>query len=646
MSSALEEASGDTISRRSNETTSSSFDAGVSERSSLELSIRLEESTSDGGTSRYFILAIALLCSVWSAGLIFGWAPLYSTLLHAGVYADRCPTPTPSNSTLLSPDYALNDTILVPSAIETSDGPLCDAQQTRLNLIYTAGSAFTQASLFVSGVFLDFQGPKLTASISALVVALGSLLFGAASLFNIDFYIVGFALMGFGGAGVNLATYTVSNLFPRYKSWVVSSLVGVWTLSSLWFLLFRPAFNAGIPLHSIFFAQSALLFLTAIVFFFTFPSRALREGERFSFHQWLPWNAWSHKEHYSVQALDHEKSENGDIALETYNEAGYEHRKKRSSNDSNSTEQSTRGSQEGSIDIPSASSSQELIELDLDAIASAGGAISSLKVSSRKVHSSDPSGGKSDAISYSLDLETREAAPAPVRSGVDPAAHSTLKAILADMMTMDFILLTIWFAVSVLFFEFSIGTIADALDYRTRQSSYPLGPADISASHELSQKTDHYVLAFNLAYAVGFVFVPLYAWTTDRLGFTGSFFIATLLAVLYPLLAVMPSLWFSQASFYFVYSAAIQFVYSCQFGFVSHRFGYNHFGVLVGVMGLVAASLIPLQPVFLKMVISKFGGNFFWMYIIQGAVTLPLFGIVVWNWISSKRALILGNNAA
>lgn len=640
MSSTTKEGGNGEISVRSSNETPLSFDSGVSDQQGLQLSLRLKNTVTDRGKSRYFILAIALLFSAWSAGLIFGWAPLYSTLLRAGVYADRCPTPHPSNITSDTPDYLSNGTVVIPSAPESSDGLLCDAQQTRLNLIYTAGSAFTQASLFVSGVFLDFQGPKLTASISALVVALGAFLFGVSLRFDVDLYIVGFALMGFGGAGINLATYTVSNLFPRYKSWVVSSLVGVWTLSSLWFLLFRPAYNSGIGLDTLFFWQTGLLLITALVFFFTFPNRALEEGESFSFLQWLPWNAWSHKQHQSIRSSSIRNSLTDDLTLPTSDETQLD--------DITSTLPS---SPSGSLDLSRTSHSGSLptsisfdvVSLDSDASTPAH-SIDRLRrsstASSSEFSSSEDLQGKMDANGDSLDLE---ASPAPARSGVDPQAHSTFKAILADLMTMDFILLTIWFAVHVLFFEFCIGTIADALHHRTRQSNYPLGPADKPATQELSDLADHYVLAFNLLYAVGFVFVPLYAWTTDRLGFTGSFFLATLLAVLYPLVcALIPTLWLFQIAAYVIYSAALQFVYSCQFGFVSHRFGYNHFGVLVGVMGLVAASLIPLQPVFLRIVLKTFDGNFFWMYIIQGVVTLPLFAIVVWNWISTRRALLLG----
>ena len=646
MSLSLNEGLNGEISGRPSNETLPSFDIPNSGRPSIELSNRLDNEVVDRGTSRYFILAIALLCSVWSAGLIFGWAPLYSTLLRAGVYADRCPESIIPNDTSISFMHAFNVTE-VPTTSGAYTSPLCEAQQQRLILIYTAGSAFTQASLFVSGVFLDFQGPKLTASLSSLVVAVGSFLFGAASLYKLDLYIFGFALMGFGGAGINLATYTVSNLFPRYKSWVVSSLVGVWTLSSLWFLLIRPAFNSGISLHAIFFAQSALLLATAFVFFFTFPNRALREGERFSFHQWLPWNAWSHKEHHSVHSIDSPSFNHDEFQLEDLK--GNHTRRHSNFGSSIPSIDSSASLSDSGHEIQDSKGPEGLLVLDLDRsnLPNASNLVeNSESFPAKNLERSGTSYGKSEASSEMIELETRETPSAPARSGVDPEAHSTFRAILADLMTVDFILLTFWFAVHVLFFEFFIGTIADSLDYRTRQTKWPTGPADLPSSQALSTKADHYVLAFNLIYAIGFVFVPIYAWTTDRLGFTGSFLLATLLALFYPLAsALIPSLWLSQAASYVLYSAALQFVYSCQFGFVSHRFGYNHFGVLVGIMGLVAAALIPLQPVFLRLVLSKFDGNFFFMYIIQGALTLPLFAIVIWNWISSKRALILGNSA-
>jgi MFS family permease len=541
--------------------------------------------------------------------------------------------------------------------------PLCETQQKRLNLIYTAGSAFTQASLFVSGIILDWKGPKITATLSTLITCLGALLFAISSRYQVDMFIVGFALMGFGGAGINLATYTVSNLFPHHKSWVVSSLVGVWTLSSLWFLIFRPSFNAGISLHALFFAQAVLLMITAVIFFITFPSRALRDGERFSFRQWLPWNAESKKLHQWVSSME----EPGDIMLETFKVSQDGDEPSGHSKDEVVTNLETpiqtpiaSPTTRYPVDSPKAggeSSSQvvacmdEPVMLNLpfeDLVHGTSQFDTSGRASLERTTETGspfvPSG--EDLRSYtstptSLDLDPdrvskdkSEFSPTAAKGSLGRGL-AMARAVLVDVMTVDFALLALWFAIHVLFFEFYIGTIADALDFRTRQAEYPLGPA-VPGALPQTKTIDMYVLVFNMLYAVGFVFVPVYAWTTDHIGFVGSFFLATLFAFLYPLVSMAP--WLpSQFFAYVIYSAGIQFVYSCQFGFVAHRFGYAHFGVLVGVMGLLTACLIPLQPVFFRLVLHRFNGNFFWMYLIQAAIALPLFAIVIWNWYSSRR---------
>lgn len=627
----------------------------------------------DLGYSRFGILAIALICSVWSAGLIFGWAPLYGTLLRAGVYEEYCEVSSAPIAIILNdthPDVYGWPSEVESQANETQKGSaLCLRQQERLNLIYTAGSAFTQASLFISGIILDWQGPKFTTTASSLIVSIGSLLFGFSALYRVDLYIVGFAMMGFGGAGINLATYTVSNLFPSHKSWVVSALVGVWTLSSLWFLLFRPAFNAGFALHSLFFAQAGLLVITATIFLFTFPSRGLREGERFSFRQWLPWNANAYKHHHAISNQYPRHSQ--EIQLQTFHdlikeESQYGKDKtieevtnlktpKASPTASDSTISSRSASQldlEGGMDEP------VLLVLGFEDLVHHSERISSgdsEAVRSNQAASNSKTGHLTDQESeekkVSLDLGDRPSFEGSVTSseaanemmgeagvhmrGLASRGLAMAKAVISDVLTVDFVLLTVWFAIHVLFFEFYIGTLADALDHRTRQQKWPFGEVSDSEP-SASSKIDLYVTIFNFIYAFGFLFVPIYAWATDTIGFVGSFLLATLFAFSYPLVSLAP--WLpSQFIAYTLYSAGIQFVYSCQFGFVAYRFGYENFGALVGIMGLVTACLIPLQPVFLQLVLRRFHGNFFFMYLIQACVTLPLFSIVLWNYIASKR---------
>lgn len=655
-----------------------------SERRSIELSNQVEQSFRSLGKSRYGILAIALLCSVWSTGLIFGWAPLYITLLRNGVYANHCKTsnataPTPSNVTIpIAPTSS-------PNSLQTGTStPLCEEQQKRLNLIYTAGAACAQASLLASGLLLDWIGPKITATITSVVVAVGSLLFAFADLYRVDLYIVSFALMGFGGAGINLTTYTVSNLFPKAKSWVVSALVGVWTLSSLWFLIFKPLLNVGLALHTLFFAQTILLVLTAILFFFTFPNRALREGEIFSFTQWFPWNAWSHSQHQFVDSLSQtidsndselkermsidtinsvveeegeeegeeseeeekivengysEDSDDSDIEIKANidNEGSEEDFSKKSKSNGNSPEESESNEPNGEKD-----SSKDSKESNGSGEGFTAEEIPTFGSGKYKFRRRNPSKGlsrdESDMLSV-LELPTGDIVVSKrqiVRSGMS-VFRSTFRAVLRDVLTVDFVMLTVWFAVLALFFEFFAGTVADALDFRTRQSKFPLGKQDLPASKARTKEVDTYVMVFNFLYAFGFVFVPLYAWTTDKFGFNGTFGLATLMCIIYPLIAaLLPWLGASQVISYVIYSAGLQFVYSCQFGFISHRFGESHFGVLVGVMGVFTAALIPLQSALLRLVLNKFKGNFFWAYILQGACCAMLIVIVFLNWIRQK----------
>ena len=655
-----------------------------------------EEVLAGTGHSRFILLGIVLLCSIWSTGLIFGWAPLYELLVRDGVYSELC------NSTI--------------TPTSNSGSPsTCDAQQSKLNLIYTVGSASAQASLFLSGILLDWQGPKVTSAVSAMLVSMGCAIFGISTTGSVDLFIFGYTLMGFGGAGVNLATYTITNLFPEHKSWVLSALVGVWTLSSLWFLLFRPPFDAGIHLQYAFYFQSALVFATAVFFFMTFPSRSLLEGEYFTFTQWLPWNVFKTKRRQMIKNKtsrfdspkpSESKSDGESKSLQTlesdtlipssfesnsldFSQLHHKNDPKSSSATPESSPQiaspqprrvvpfedliqslnqfesfeenglvcmsETNDSKSDLSSSSYTSASPPMIEIhpisDNNNLPSRDTGSSSKDISKSKSTSSSKL-SRDNIVNSPVNIQNKaKVSPYEKQARLKVTTHATLspmsistwKIVLKDLITADFILLAIWFSVLAMFMEFYIGTITDALDYRLFGSSTktPNSHLDLSPSvkQHFSQVVDTYVLVFNFIYAFGFVFVPIYAWITDYLGFTGSFFLATLLNVSYPFLSMIP--WMpSQFFTYVIYSAGIQFLYSCEYGYVASRFGYERFGVLIGVVGLLTAALIPMQSFLLSIVLNVFQGDFFWMYMIQGLVCLPLFSIVVVAWWKSRQTIL------
>jgi len=165
-------------------------------------------------TYRFLYYAMAVLSISTMGGVILGWPSMRAILRHDGVLAEAC-------------------------ALGATAGELCTDQELRFGLIYALASWSSQGGRFFVGVILDRFGPRLTTSVSTLIFAVGTVIAamsltsfqpsaagagGAnASAFGMT---VGFFLLGLGGAGVQLSLQSVSALFPKNRSLVMSSLTG------------------------------------------------------------------------------------------------------------------------------------------------------------------------------------------------------------------------------------------------------------------------------------------------------------------------------------------------------------------------------------------------------------------------------------
>jgi MFS family permease len=89
------------------------------------------------------------------------------------------------------------------------------------------------------GAILDAYGPRLTSIIGCVLLALGSLIFSFGSSFPFDGYLTGFLLLAIGGPFIYIASFHLSNTFPKHSGLILSALTGAFDCSSALFLLFR-----------------------------------------------------------------------------------------------------------------------------------------------------------------------------------------------------------------------------------------------------------------------------------------------------------------------------------------------------------------------------------------------------------------------
>lgn len=101
--------------------------------------------------ARYLLLCIGLAGELIMGGVMFGWNALSVMLKEESVYAEGC----------------------------DPDSDTCSSQDTKLNVVWTAGVFAVNFGIAFAGVSVDYVGPKFTSSAGAALAAAGLISLGA-----------------------------------------------------------------------------------------------------------------------------------------------------------------------------------------------------------------------------------------------------------------------------------------------------------------------------------------------------------------------------------------------------------------------------------------------------------------------------------
>ena len=204
----------------------------------------------------WFIGLAACLQAMLTSVTIYGWSNLSVSLIDAGTFEGQC-----------NP---------------TEERP-CDAQSSRLNLVFVIGSALTLASsLLLNGWVMDLYGVKVASfvGLACLFVAYGTMAAAADGSAPDDAYFPGFIFLGLGQTGQLHPLYSISYLFPGYESLIIGIINGFADSAVVVFLLFRQLYEAGISLTAIFTGYMlGPLLLATLAAAFVWPWRPLSEAD-------------------------------------------------------------------------------------------------------------------------------------------------------------------------------------------------------------------------------------------------------------------------------------------------------------------------------------------------------------------------------
>ena len=159
-------------------------------------------------------LALTLVQITLSGGVIFGWQALLPVLYEKGVYAGSC------DGGREDPSYP------------------CLAMRNKLALVFNVACACNACGALVAGFLMDICGTRLARMASGLMVCLGALMLAYAEPESILWF-PGLACIGFGGNGLQITSFHISNLFLGNERLIVSTITGSFAASASLFTMMR-----------------------------------------------------------------------------------------------------------------------------------------------------------------------------------------------------------------------------------------------------------------------------------------------------------------------------------------------------------------------------------------------------------------------
>ena len=167
-------------------------------------------------TVRVLLLLVAGFHVFLTAGVVFGWTSLAQVLAKRGVGCD---------------------------------GDNCSGQAGIFAFIFTLGTIGNYTSNLPFGLLLDTRGPQACCVLAALVQLTGALaMYAHAAGFRGESLVpayIGFFLLGFGGPGVQKATFHMAHLFPSASGSLIAASTALFDGGSVIFALFYSLTDAG-----------------------------------------------------------------------------------------------------------------------------------------------------------------------------------------------------------------------------------------------------------------------------------------------------------------------------------------------------------------------------------------------------------------
>ena len=165
------------------------------------------------------VFTFAHLRNFLVSGVIYGYPALEVVMRAQGVYGEGC----------------------------TAGDNQCPSQIQGFAIVSLAGFLLNIAGRPLWGYGLDLIGPRATSTAGMTICNLGIVFMIFAGAARPWCYVIGWGLLGFGGASIHLANFHIQNLYPKNKKPVSASFTITFSGSAIMFTFWALAYDLGLP---------------------------------------------------------------------------------------------------------------------------------------------------------------------------------------------------------------------------------------------------------------------------------------------------------------------------------------------------------------------------------------------------------------
>ena len=218
-------------------------------------------------------LVTTILETLLYSGVVYGWTSIHEVFVQDGFFF-------PQNSSFLK-NSSYNTTIHADEIAE---------QNSQLNLVFIISTSITPVVNFFTGVMLDSKGIWKTRTFLLFLQFTGYTLIALVGTSFSHILFLAVPLLDIGGYGMLTVNSQVANLYPKYRSAVITTLCGCFISSSVTFYVFRTFyFSFGFSLRSILLCAAFFSFLLHLRTFLLMPRYTVPEllpsGFQYGFHE-------------------------------------------------------------------------------------------------------------------------------------------------------------------------------------------------------------------------------------------------------------------------------------------------------------------------------------------------------------------------